>query len=110
MKISLFSLNEFDLQMFYYNGIDLSEGNNPVKISNSKEFMVSHYWFFNHGFKCQDYICNCFHNLFMQCVNVTDIAIATIIGVDYRCVTHDITKSATIHLIKKIALDDRGYI
>lgn len=43
MKISLFSLNEFDLQMFYYNRIDLSEGNNPVKISNSKEFMVSHY-------------------------------------------------------------------
>ena len=46
----------------------------------------------------------------MQCVNVTDIAIATVIGVDYRCVTQDITKSAAIHLIKKIALDDRGYI
>ena len=101
MKMSFFSLDKFDLQMFYYNRINLSEGNNPVKISNSKECMVCDYCFFNHGFTCQDYICNCFHDLFMQCVNVSDIAIITVIGVDYCCITHDITKSAAIHLIKK---------
>ena len=41
--------------MLYYDKIDLSEGSDPAKNSNSKECTVFHYWFFSHGFKFQNF-------------------------------------------------------
>ena len=35
--------------MLHYEMINISEGINPAKNSNSKEYMIGHYWFFNHG-------------------------------------------------------------
>ena len=96
--------------MLYYNKIDLTEGINPVKSNNSKERIVCHYWFFNHGFKFQNYVCNGCHNLTMFCLNINDIAIITDKGVDYHCSIHDISKSEAIHLLKNSVLDDCGYI
>ena len=40
------------LQIFYYDRTDVSKGIDPAKSNNSKE------WFFNHGFKFQDFACN----------------------------------------------------
>ena len=37
--------------------------------------MISHYWFFNHGIKFQDYVCNGCHDLTMLSVNTSDIAV-----------------------------------
>ena len=37
--------------MLNYGRIGLSEGIDPAKSNNSKEYIVCHYWFFNHGFK-----------------------------------------------------------
>ena len=31
--------------MFYYDGIDLSDGIDAAKSNNSKEYMVFYYWF-----------------------------------------------------------------
>ena len=31
--------------------IDISEGADPTKSNKSKECIICHYWFFNHGFK-----------------------------------------------------------
>ena len=64
--------------MLYYDRIDLSEGINPTKSNNSKECMICHYWFFNHGCKFQDFACNGCHDLIMLSVNVSDIAIITV--------------------------------
>ena len=55
--------------------------------------MVCHYWFFNYGFKFQDYVCNGCHDLTMLSVNISDIAIITDKNVDYRCIIHSISKS-----------------
>ena len=44
--------------MLYYNGIILSERIDASKSNNNKECIISHYWFFHHGFKSQDSICN----------------------------------------------------
>ena len=96
--------------MLYYNKIDLTEGINPVKSNNSKESIVCHYWFFNHGFKFQNYVCNGCHNLTMFCLNINDIAIIIDKGVDYLCSIHDISKSEAIHLLKNSVLNDCGYI
>ena len=40
--------------MLYYGRTGLSEGIDSAKSSGTKECMVCHYWFFNHGFKYQD--------------------------------------------------------
>ena len=36
--------------MLYYDRIDISGGIDLTKSNNSKEYMICHYWFFNHGF------------------------------------------------------------
>ena len=72
--------------------------------------MICHYWFSNNGFKFQHSICNSCYDLTMLSVNIWNIAIITIIGIDYHCIIHNISKSETIHFLKSSALADRGYI
>ena len=55
--------------------------------------MICHYWFFNHGFKFQDYECNGCHDLTMFSVNIGDTAINTVKNVDYRCIIYNISES-----------------
>ena len=40
--------------MLYYDRIDITEGTDPTKSNKSKECIICHYWFFNHGFEFQD--------------------------------------------------------
>ena len=49
---------------------------------NSKEYMIFHYRFFNHGFKFPDPIYNGCHDLTILSVNISDIAIITVKNVD----------------------------
>ena len=94
--------------MLHYGKIDLSEGVDPVKSNNIKECMVSHYWFFNNGFQYQHCICKCCHDLLMRCLNISDIAIITVKGADYRCIIRGISKSDAINSLENSVLDDRG--
>ena len=96
--------------MLYYDRIDISEGIDLVKSGNSKECIVCHYWFFNHGFKFQDSVCNGCHDLTMLCLNISNIAFITVENIDYRCIIHNINKSEAINLLKSSVLEDRGYI
>ena len=96
--------------MLYYDRIDLSEGTDVAKSNNSKECTVWHYWFFNHGFKFQNSVCNSCHDLTMLCLDISDIAIITVKGVDYGCIIHNISKSGAIRLLENSVLDDCGYI
>ena len=86
--------------MPHYDKTDISEGINLTKSNNSKECMISHYWFFNHGFKFQDSVCNGCRGLSMLRLNISDIAIITVKSVDYRRIIHNITKSEAIILLK----------
>ena len=72
--------------------------------------MICHYWFFNHGFKFQDSVCNGCLDLTILSVNISDIAIITVKDVDCCCIIHNISKSEAINLLKNSVLDDRGYI
>ena len=94
--------------MLYYERINISKGIDLVKSNRSKECMICHYLFFNHGFKFQDYGCNDCHDLTM--INISDIAIITVKNVNYCCIIHNISKSETINLLKNSVLEDRGYI
>ena len=67
----------------------MSEGIDPAKSNKSKECMICHYWFLNHGFKFQDSVCNGCHHLTMLSVITSDIAIVTVKNVDYLCIIHN---------------------
>ena len=45
--------------------IEFSKGIDLAKSNISKECLICHYWFFNHGFKSQDPVCNGCHDLTM---------------------------------------------
>ena len=47
----------------YYNRFGLSEGVGVTKSSKSKECMISHYWFFDYGFKFQNFVCSGCHDV-----------------------------------------------
>ena len=96
--------------MLYYDRIDINAGIDSVKSNSSKECMVSHYLFFNHGFKFRDFVYNGCHDLMMLCLNISNIAIINVKGVDYRCIIHDVSNSEAIHLSKHSVLEDSGYI
>ena len=96
--------------MLYYDRIDISEGIDLAKSNNIKECMICHYFFFNHGFEFQDYVCNGCHDLTMLCLNIRDIAIITLKNADYRCIIHNISKSKAINLLENSVLKDHGYL
>ena len=52
---------------------------NPFETShNIKEYIICSYWFFNHGFKVPDSVCNDCYDLTILCLNVSDIAIIAV--------------------------------
>ena len=95
--------------MLYYDRFYVSEGTDSTKSNKSRECMICHYWFFNHGFKFQDYVCNGCHDLTMLSVNISDIAIITVKNADYHII-YNISKSGAINLLKNSVLQNRGYI
>ena len=96
--------------MMHYDRTDVSERVDLTKSNNSKECMICHCWFFNHGFKFQDYVCIGCHDLIMLIVNISDIVNITVKNVDYRCIIYNISKSEAINLLKNSVLENRGYI
>ena len=92
--------------MLYYDRTD------PTKSNKSRECMVCHYFFFNHGFKFQDCVCNGCHDLTMLSVTISDIAIITVKNVDCCCIIHN-SNSEAINLswvyIKKYCLKFQSF-
>ena len=72
--------------------------------------MICHYFFFNDGFKFQDYVCNGCHDLTMLSVKISNIAIITVKNIDYRCIIFNISKSEAINLLKNSVLENPGHI
>ena len=95
--------------MLYYNTIDVSEGINVNKTSASKECDACHYWYFlNCSFKFQPNVCNRCHDLLMVSVNLSDIAILNIKGLDYHCIISLISKNEAINLIQTADLTGKS--
>ena len=62
----------------------MSEEKDSTKSNNRKEYIICHYWFFNHRFKFQDSVYNDWYDSAMLCLNISNIAIITVKGVDYH--------------------------
>ena len=75
--------------MLYYDKIDVFEGINVNKTSESNECDICHYWYFlDKGFKFQPDVCNGCHDILMMSLNLSGIAILSIHGVDYCCIVN----------------------
>ena len=80
--------------MLQHDRIDASEGIDIDKISESKECMLCHYWYFKDiGYTFQPYVCNGCHAVSMMAYDLKDIAILNAKGVDYRCTLWGISKN-----------------
>ena len=65
--------------------IDISEGIEVNKTNASKECNIYDYWYFKDmGFKYEPYLCNGCYGLMQKAMNFNDVAIASVIGSDYR--------------------------
>ena len=88
--------------MLDYDRINVSEGINVNKSSESKEFVICHYWYFlNKYFKFQPNVCNRCHDLLIMPMNISNIAISNIKGSDCHCIISGITKSEAFNLMEK---------
>ena len=80
-----------------YDRIDVSEGIDINKTSESKKCMLCHYWYFKDvGYKFQPYACNGCHAVSMMIYELINIAILNAKGVDYRCMLWGIGKTDVV--------------
>ena len=95
--------------MLYDDRIDISEGIDVNKTSESKECDVCHYWHFqNKGFKFQAHVCNRCHDVLMVSMNLSDTAILNNInGADYCCIISGTGKSEAVNLLQNADLIEK---
>ena len=93
--------------MLYYGRIDVSEGIDVIKTSESKELQyLSLLVFLNEGFQFQLNAFNRSLDLLMMFMNLSDIAILNINGSDYRFIITGNRKSETINLMENTNLQN----
>ena len=97
--------------MVQYDRIDVSEGIDINKISESKEYMFCHYWYFKDvGYKFQPYLCNGCHAVSMMTYELKNIAIINAKGVNYRCILWGINKNDVVDRLNDSILEDKDVL
>ena len=66
--------------------------------------VICHYWFFNHGLKFQDSVCNFCYDLVTLSLNISNITIIAVRGTDYHCTIQCISSSEAIIFLKIMLL------
>ena len=95
--------------MIYFNRIDVSVGIDVNKTSSSKEWDISHYWYFlNYSSRFQPNVCHRCHDLLMMSMNLSDIAILNIKGSDFCCIISLITKNETTNPMQNADLNKKS--
>ena len=85
--------------MLHYDKIDFSEGMDVNKTSKSNKCDIRHYWY---STRC--------HDVLMMSMNLSDIAILDIYGVDYCCIISRISNSEAINLMQNVDLTEKSRI
>ena len=81
-----------NINTIYYNRIDISEGIDVNRTSESKEFDVFQYWYFL-SFKFQPDVSNKYDDFLMVPINLRNIAISNIHDVGYCCINTELAKA-----------------
>ena len=94
--------------MLEYNRIDISEGIDINKTSESKECDICHYWYFkNIGFKYEPYLWNGCHHLTQKAMSFNDVAIIYVKGSAYRIHFWYMSKDDAISIMNNSNLIDK---
>ena len=94
--------------MLEYDKIDISEGIDVNKSSNSKECGLCHYWYFlDKNFSYQKYLCNGCHDLMQKAMSFNDVAIVSIKGSDCRIHFWYMSKDDEINIMHNSNLIDK---
>ena len=94
--------------MVYYDRIDVFENVNVNNTSESRECIICHYWYFLiKGFKFQPNVCNGYHDALMMSMNLNDIAILSVHGIDYCCIINGISKSGAMGLLRNSSVNQK---
>ena len=73
--------------MIYYEGIEISDGTDVNKTSESKDCDVCDYWcFLNKAFNFQWYVCNGNHDILIMSTNLSNTSILNFSNDDYCCI------------------------
>ena len=97
--------------MLQYDRIDVSEGTDINKTSESKECLLCYYWYFKDvGYKFQRYLCNGCHAVSIMRQVLKNIAIFNAKGVDYRCILWGISKDEAVNRLNNSVLEDKGVL
>ena len=94
--------------MLEYDRIDISEGIDVNRSSNSRECGICHYWYFlDRNFSYQKYICNGCHDLMQKAMSFNDVAVVSIKGNDYRIHFWYMSKDGAISIMHNSNLIDK---
>ena len=98
-------------KMLQYDWIDVSEEIDINKTSESKECMLSHYWYFKDiDYKFQPYICNGCHAVSRMAYKLKNIAIWNAKGADNRCVLWGISRDEDVNRLNNSVLEDKDVL
>ena len=97
--------------MLRYQKIDISEGIDTNKTSESKECELCHYWLFNDiGFKFEENVCNKCHDLLTMAYSLKNIAILNAKGATFRCILMGISKNEGLERLNNSVTYERGVL
>ena len=97
------------MKVLYFNRIDVSEGINVNVTSASKEYIICQNWYFlDKEFKFRSGVCNGCRDIIMMSMNLSDIGILRIEGVDYCCIINGISQSEAIALLNNTDLNEKS--
>ena len=99
------------MKMLQHDKIDVSEGIDINKTSESRECLLCHYWYFKDiGFKFQLYLCNGCHAVSMMAYELKNIAILNGKCVDNRCILWGSSNDEDVNRLNNSALEDKGVL
>ena len=94
--------------MLEYDRIDLSEGIDVNKTSNSRECSFCHYYYFlDINFNYQKYFCDGCHNMSMKANSMQNLAIVYFRGNAYRIHFWNMSKDDAINIMHSSNLIDK---
>ena len=97
--------------MLRYQKIDVSEGIDVNKTSESKECELCHYWFFTDvRFKFEKHVCNRCHDLLTMAYSLKNIAISSAKGNTFRCILMDISKNEGFKRLNNSVAYNKGVL
>ena len=98
-------MNVCILQIVYFNRIEVSQGINFKKTSESKERNICQYRYLLNSLRLQPTIGKRCNDLLIMSVEINDIAILNIRRVDFHCIISGISKDMATNLMQKPQFD-----